>query len=75
MSDFVKKYAAKELFLTKNFRSYSKVVELANGSIARAEERMTHNRTGDSHVSYIEHQTEEDEIQWLVNYLRKLNTL
>lgn len=72
MTNFAKQYKATEMFLTKNFRSTGAIVDLANNSIKRTEEKMNANTTTRGIIAYVEHRSESEEVAWLVSYLKKV---
>lgn len=74
LSEFKNHFSAKELFLTKNFRSTQQIVALANDTIKRSEEKMHSSKANSGGIIYHEFPSERSEVLWLVSCLQKLSS-
>jgi DNA helicase-2/ATP-dependent DNA helicase PcrA len=69
---FITEFGAHELFLTKNFRSNTSIVDIANDTVVRQEEKMQSNSTDKGSVIYYEFQTHVEELQWLAKSIKNI---
>jgi len=70
--DFISQFNATELFLTRNFRSSRNIVEFANTSIARQEEKMVAVDRKDGILFYKEFDTHEQQLNAVVTKIKLL---
>ncbi len=75
VKDFITKFSAKELFLTKNFRSVANIVHFANESINRVEAKMESNNQENGMLYYKEFAHHDEEVEAIVSKIQLLKGL
>jgi len=73
VQDFIKRFNAKELFLTYNFRSKNNIVKFNNSSIQRPEARMTANQSDDGVLFFKEFDTQDEETNAIISKIQLLS--